>query len=101
MCISYRDPFTREIVHQLLMKLKIRQVHHHQIYPQLLSWSGETLGHREMRVEGKAPKGKQTHLGYFNFPQLVLGMNKSPRKGRNQLSQKNAMQSFQQLSLRK
>lgn len=51
-----------------------------------------------MTVEGKAPL---THLSYFNFPQSVLGMNKSPQKRRNQLSQKNTMQSFQQLSPRK
>lgn len=101
--VSYRDPFTREIAHQLLMKLKIWQVHHPhlQICPQLLSWSGETVGHREMKIEGKAPKGTQTHLGYFNFPQSVLGMNKGPEKSRNQSSQKNGMQSFQQLSPRK
>jgi len=51
-----------------------------------------------MKVEGKAPQGTQTHLGYFNFLQPVLGMSKSPEKSRNQWSQKNAMQSFQQLS---
>lgn len=64
------------------MKLKIWQVHHPhlQICPQLLSWSGETIGHSEMKVEGKAPKRTQTHLGYLSFPQSVLGMNKSPEK---------------------
>lgn len=33
-----------------------------------------------MRAEGEAPEGTQTRLGYFNFPQSVLVMSKSPEK---------------------
>lgn len=47
-----------------------------------------------MEAEEKAPKGTDP-FGLLNFPQSVLGVGKSPDKSRNQLSQENAMRSFQ------
>lgn len=60
----------------------------------MLSWGGETVGHTGMEAEEKAPKGTDP-FGLLNFPQSVLGVDKSPDKSRNQLSQENAMRSFQ------
>ena len=52
------------------------------------------VGHRGMEAEEKAPKVTDP-FGLLNFSQSVLGVDKSPDKNRNQLSQENAMQSFQ------
>lgn len=60
----------------------------------MLSWGGETVGHTGMETEEKAPKGTDP-FGLLNFPQSVLGVDKSPDKSRNQLSQENATRSFQ------